>query len=527
MDEDIRTENYLSDFDFIYRMFDAAGNPIGFPPDGVDWNVCFYTPHSNRVFIVSCIDGVCTNCFNDNGQIHVVAKNHGLAPGRILSTPTILNPNDIYPDGIQRIVSGAPVNIELVTGAGDMSPVPPVADVTMPVMTVRSDEPLPMGFYRERSKNKHPSPDTMLFCRKRNCFVRVDTDGNVAVVDPADGPYNVYTKYPGWGVETPSGRVIANSGRRYICGQTVYRFTGIELVNTAIEQNPNRQLVCRIPGPHAHPGIAYLDRGYINLLPASRPGGISVRGMYFQQADGKLVQLIMLPAHSSQNMSVRKGLLDRNLSVFYKGEGGVMRPFAALMMYDKSTQKNSASAHDAFNRDSFIGVRYDSAGRKIFYRFKADFPRQSRKLNFSVVQGGLRVAKYGTDSMRIYPFRGFPRYQDFTRYKNAYFKMEIWDRNRHGFGGRCVNGEGKRRAKEYRYEWRWRRKISNEDPIIHVRRNHCLIRIKVRVGNCYTPWHYYHVTSNIRKAKPGEFVWRRIAKAKHTKIASLSRYSRE
>lgn len=524
MDDVIRKENYLSDFDFIYRMFDASGEPIGFPPDGVDWNVCFYTPHSNRVFIASCIGGVCTNCFNDNGQIHVVAKNHGLAPGRVLSTPTILNPNDIYPDGIQRIVSGAPVGIELVTGAGDMSPVPPVTDVTMPVMTVRSDEPLPMGFYRGRSKNKHPSPDTMLFCRKRNCFVRVDTDGNVAVVDPADGPYNVYTKYPGWGIVTPSGRVVANSGRRYICGQTVYRFTGIELVNTAIEQNQNRQLVCRIPDTHAHPGIAYLDRGLINILPGKKGNAIHLSGMYFQQADGKLVPLIDLPTRCSPNKYTRKLVEKELVGVFNRPEGGCMFPMAALRLLDESDLEGSDITYTCFRRDAFIGVRYDSLGRKIFYRFKADFPRQSRQLNFIVVQDGLRVAKYGTDSMRIYPFRGFPRHDDFTRYKNAYFKMEIWDRNRHGFGGRCVDGDGNRRAKKYRYEWRWRRKISNEEPVIHVRRNHCLIRIKVRVGNCYTPWHYYHVTSNIRRAKPGEFVWRRIAKAKYTKIASLSRY---
>lgn len=515
MDDDIRTENYLSDFDFIYRMFDAAGNPIGFPPDGVDWNVCFYTPHSNRVFIASCIDGVCTNCFNDNGQIHVVAKNHGLAPGRILSTPTILNPNDIYPDGIQRIVSGAPVNIELVTGAGDMSPVPPVADVSLPVMTVRSDEPLPMGFYRERSKNKHPSPDTMLFCRKRNCFVRVDTDGNVAVVDPADGPYNVYTKYPGWGVETPSGRVIANSGRRYICGQTIYRFTGIELVNTAIEQNPNRQLVCRIPGPHAHPGIAYLDRGLINLLPAPIPGRKYLKGMYFQKADGTLVPLHDLPTRTSPNMMVKKWDVNEDLSVYFIYNNRTMIPQAALLL-----PYNGCGAYNEHRRDSFIGVRYDSLGRKIFYRFNGEFPRSCRQINFLTVRKSLKIRKYGKNGMLIIPDKGLSHSEDFTTNETADFKMEIWDRNRHGCGGRTVNGDGKPRARKYRYQWRWRKKFKEDvGPYIHINKNSCLIRIKIRIGNCYTPWHYYRVVSNIRNASPDEKIWYVVQRMKQVKTA--------
>lgn len=517
MDEDIRTENYLSDFDFIYRMFDADGNPIGFPPDGVDWNVCFYTPHSNRVFIASCIDGVYTNCFNDNGQIHVVAKNHGLAPGRIMSTPTILNPNDIYPDGIQRIVSGAPVGIELVTGAGDMSPVPPVADVTMPVMTVRSDEPLPMGFYRERSKNKHPSPDTMLFCRKRNCFVRVDTDGNVAVVDPADGPYNVYSKRPDVGVVTLSGRVVANSAQRYVCGQTVYRFTGIELVNTSIEQNPNRQLVCRIPDTHAHPGIAYLDRGLINILPGKKGNAIHLSGMYFQQADGKLVPLIDLPTRCSPNKYTRK-LVERELvAVFNSPEGGCMFPMAALRLFDESDPEGSDIIYTCFRRDSFIGVRYDSLGRKIFYRFKADFPRSSsHELNFVTVLSSIEITKYGDTGMRMYfNTKTMPHAGDFSGLKTADFKMEIWDRNRHGYGGRTVSETGKIRARGYRYQWRWRKKIERDNgPYIHVNKNSCLIRIKVRIGNCYTRWHYYRVVSNARNTKPGQRLWYHVAKAK-------------
>lgn len=127
--------NYQSDFDFIYNPVDCRGEAIGFPPEGVDWRVEFRTHPSGKVLTASCIRGVCVNCFNDGSRIHVVAKDHGLAPGRLVSTMTILNPNGIYrPDSIQRLVDRQPVGIELVTGRTCLSGTAPGIDVSLPVI---------------------------------------------------------------------------------------------------------------------------------------------------------------------------------------------------------------------------------------------------------------------------------------------------------------------------------------------------------------------------------------------------------
>lgn len=126
--------NYQSDFDFIYRPRDLRGEPVDFPPQGVDWRVEFATRDHCRRLTVQCTGGVCMNCFNDNGRIHVVAKDHGLPPGRLIGTMTLLNPNGIYPGGIQRIVDRQPVGIELVTGCAGHCGTPPEVDVTLPVI---------------------------------------------------------------------------------------------------------------------------------------------------------------------------------------------------------------------------------------------------------------------------------------------------------------------------------------------------------------------------------------------------------
>lgn len=113
--------NYKSDFDFIMKLADSSGADAGFP--SFDWKAvlrtCGNCGFSARSFIVSYIGGVCTNCFNDNGQIHVVADNHGLTAGTLHVEFFAYPPNAIYPDGIQLTVSPQSVDIELVSGIGD------------------------------------------------------------------------------------------------------------------------------------------------------------------------------------------------------------------------------------------------------------------------------------------------------------------------------------------------------------------------------------------------------------------------
>ena len=115
--------NYKSDFDFILTVVDSSGTDVGFP--SYDWEARLRTRgnsgFSARSFIVSCIGGVCTNCFNDNGRIHVVADSHGLGTGMLHVEFHAHVPNGIYPDGEQLTVSPQSVDIELVTGMGDVA----------------------------------------------------------------------------------------------------------------------------------------------------------------------------------------------------------------------------------------------------------------------------------------------------------------------------------------------------------------------------------------------------------------------
>lgn len=113
----MRRINYKSDFDFILRLEDCNGDAVGFP--ACDWTARLYTVSKANAYVASCIGGVCANCFNDNGEIHVVVDGHRLGAGRLKVEFVFELPNRIYPDGSRREVTPVPLGIELVTGAGD------------------------------------------------------------------------------------------------------------------------------------------------------------------------------------------------------------------------------------------------------------------------------------------------------------------------------------------------------------------------------------------------------------------------
>lgn len=112
-----RRINYKSDFDFIMRLTDCNGNAVGFP--ACDWTARLYTTSKANAYVVSCVGGVCANCYDDNGEIHVVVDGHRLGVGRLNVEFVFELPNRIYPDGSRREVTPVPLGIELITGAGD------------------------------------------------------------------------------------------------------------------------------------------------------------------------------------------------------------------------------------------------------------------------------------------------------------------------------------------------------------------------------------------------------------------------
>lgn len=115
-EQKIAQKNYQSDFDAIINIKTCNDKDLGFP--AYDWEAIFYTSASASTYTASSIKGVTTNCFDDNGKIHVVFNNHGLQSGDLMVKFISHLPNDIYPDKDEIVVSPQKTGIKLVRGAG-------------------------------------------------------------------------------------------------------------------------------------------------------------------------------------------------------------------------------------------------------------------------------------------------------------------------------------------------------------------------------------------------------------------------
>lgn len=117
--------NYKSDFDFIANLkavgADGTEVEIGFP--SYDFEAVLTTDCSgyNKHYVASQKNGVTTNCFNDNGKLHIVCDNHKLSVGELKLTFNAYLPNNIYPDGSQKVVADYDMNIELVVENTDVN----------------------------------------------------------------------------------------------------------------------------------------------------------------------------------------------------------------------------------------------------------------------------------------------------------------------------------------------------------------------------------------------------------------------
>ena len=136
--------NYKSDFDFIMRVKDCQGQEIGFPT--FDWTAKIWTNNIANAYNVSCVGGDMVNCFNDNGQIHVVCDNHRLGTGKVNVEFHAMLPNEIYKDGKQDIYNVQDVDIELIKG--NACAVTLEADVSIPVLQnvgCKAEKPIIVG----------------------------------------------------------------------------------------------------------------------------------------------------------------------------------------------------------------------------------------------------------------------------------------------------------------------------------------------------------------------------------------------
>lgn len=116
--------NFKDDFNAILHVF-ACGKgsdgsrrvELGWPQ--WDWKARFWTSIPVNYYEASCIDGVCKNCFNDNGLIRIVFNNHRLSAGDLKVEFTAYIPDDIYPDGDEIHVVPGDSGIKLVRGRGE------------------------------------------------------------------------------------------------------------------------------------------------------------------------------------------------------------------------------------------------------------------------------------------------------------------------------------------------------------------------------------------------------------------------
>ena len=143
---DIRRINYKSDFDFILKLKARCGKndpeadgdgyrEVPFPD--YDFVVKLYTANKANAYTASCIGGKCTNCFNDNGRIHIVVNSPRMGLGQLNAELLTMHPTSIYPDGTQDIYDPQPLGIELVSGAGDC---PTTAEVELLLPYIKGEK---------------------------------------------------------------------------------------------------------------------------------------------------------------------------------------------------------------------------------------------------------------------------------------------------------------------------------------------------------------------------------------------------
>lgn len=483
--------NYRSDFDFFIRLFDSDGKPVGMPRD-IELDMRLITGwldeldaeewcpklagFSQGAYTAKYRKDVTENCIVEGGKLRVIVDNHNLTPGALTIEMTLKLPRTIYPDGDQRIVAKKKTFIELITGRGDAWTDSPTIDFYLPVSLPQADQsavmtqPLPFRF--ADFDDADTTVDDICFDRFRDYdfFFRKGADGSCEAIDPAEGPYNIYAD---------DGRIIANTDRLFICGHTVYRYTGRELVNVAIEQNPNQRLVSRTPSVNAHPGLVYLDRGFIRLPIHSGENRVDLNGLYcgFSNDDHPVLlaeAVIRIEVCDSAGETVDAEIIDDcvvfNIGEFDPDYAG--RVSARLYL-------DSDGRYDGTNT-AFIGVRYDGEGRKIFYQTSA------RPAPETVQPPTLREAREYTGM----EMRGANAC--FVSGQRRGFLTELWLKRRHGTGSK-TRRVGLGLPKKWRHlrnerQWRWRR---CKDMLIN--RNSFLMRMRRVCGNRRSEWAYFHV----------------------------------
>ena len=114
----LRKINNKSDFDFILRLVDADGNPVGWVD--ANWELTLYTTSKNFAYTASYAYGEKTNCVKTkDGDILIVVDRHEFPVGELLMDFAIDIPDKRFPDGSRHVsITGEKTDIEMVLDRG-------------------------------------------------------------------------------------------------------------------------------------------------------------------------------------------------------------------------------------------------------------------------------------------------------------------------------------------------------------------------------------------------------------------------
>lgn len=134
--------NYKDDLDFLLKLESVNGKEIGIPP--YDFRIKLYTAQrKSRTKEVSCIGGVWTNAYDDNGQIHVKIDNPCLGLGQLFAEFHSMIPDELFADGTYDRYVPLPTDIWLVSGKGDM---PDKAQIELVLPTIKGEDGKPFTY---------------------------------------------------------------------------------------------------------------------------------------------------------------------------------------------------------------------------------------------------------------------------------------------------------------------------------------------------------------------------------------------
>lgn len=103
--------NYRNDFDMVLRVKDPEGNDIGFP--AYDFEAEFWAGVGACVYRAGRYGDKLKNCYDDQGQIHILFNDHSLGSGPLQCELTLYVPDERYEDGTRKTVYRKTLDIML------------------------------------------------------------------------------------------------------------------------------------------------------------------------------------------------------------------------------------------------------------------------------------------------------------------------------------------------------------------------------------------------------------------------------